>query len=250
LERCRKDLAGRAEADKTPWGPPEEGVQCRLRPEQPVYPEGRIPLIGFDARNVGERDLWLPMSNDGVRVEVDGRWYAASRTGPAAPPSWFGPDCQRYDGRVGLGPYWRSQDGNEALAFAPGKHVIRVALVFQAEGGRTLRVIAGSVEVQVGASETRPAPPPAASRAAELTEEDARILAARLVNEYLAGKEFKGADGRVVPNPTWTKDMWRVVEKRDGRWLLTYGAKTRWSARVSCRPDGSDAKVEAGFAAQ
>jgi hypothetical protein len=113
----------------------------------------------------------------------------------------------------------------------------------------------GSATRPVGAPATKPATAPATqpatSRAAELTEEEARVLAARLVNEYLAGKEFKvDVDvGGIVPKPTWTKERWDNVVKRDGRWHLTWGKPAGWSASVSFQLDGSDAKVEVDFAA-
>jgi HEAT repeat protein len=147
---------------------------------------------------------------------------------------------------------------NDPTLGLPQVHFVDgVILILPAKlgGGRYEDDVYITMEVEPFAAATQPPSAPATraatSRAAELTEEEARILAARLVNEYLVGKEFK-VDvnvGGIVPKPTWTQKMWDTVQKKDGRWQLTWGKPAGWSASVSFQLDGSDAKVEVDFAA-
>jgi hypothetical protein len=150
LGRCRRELAAREEADKTPWGDAVEGVQCRLRPTAAAFDVGKIPAFRADAQNTGGRNLWLTGRGGQWEVQVDGEWYVRPPSVDAI-SEWFGRDAQRYDLSVAMGTYWRAKEGGAALKLAPGRHVIRATLIAapQDDAEKPVRATSGAVEVQV-----------------------------------------------------------------------------------------------------
>jgi len=152
LQRCREELASRAEADNTPWPKAVNGIQCRLRPDKLTFPKDRFPGFHVDAQNIGNRNLWLPDGGDVTEVQVDGQWYTRPKSSLHDPLHWFGPDCQYYDNRIALGKYWRSKDTGQSITLKPGWHTVRAAYLAQPNGihaGQPVRIESNPVNIEI-----------------------------------------------------------------------------------------------------
>jgi hypothetical protein len=83
----------------------------------------------------------------------------------------------------------------------------------------------------------------------QLSEAEARALAAEVANRHLSGKTFRSAAGRPLTPPTIEPAFWLVVDKAAGRWRLSHDAPSGFYMAVSFALDGSDPLVErVGFA--
>ena len=114
-----------AEVD-APWGAAVEGVQVRLRADNPLREGGTEPFLMMDARCMGTNQFNAPVCFRGLEVEVDGRWYGWGEPDVMAA---FSATQPREDRPVPLIGAWVAADGKEpkSLVLAPGKHTVRVA---------------------------------------------------------------------------------------------------------------------------
>ncbi|MHA1571611.1 MAG: hypothetical protein ACTSWM_07295 [Alphaproteobacteria bacterium] len=139
---CRGPLqgAGRAAWGEPTWGPPAEGLQCRLRADCRIWQPGETPAFTFDLRNTGKRTFafWPAQKLQLVEIEFDGKWHRwprpvmiDSHVWPLAPGAQYNAVNINLDKRFGINS-------------TPGKHVVRIA--FSLEG---VRVVSNPVGIKV-----------------------------------------------------------------------------------------------------
>jgi hypothetical protein len=198
-----------AEAD-APWGAAVEGVQVRLRADNPLWEGGTEPFLMMDARCMGTNQFNAPVCFRGLEVEVDGRWYGWGEPDLMAA---FSATQPREDRPVPLIGAWVAADGKEpkSLVLAPGKHTVRVAFQVWPAGEpkdrlpHIVRAISNPVEIEVqdpktGRAAPNPAPLAHAAVIKELAAKSDQIVLGQIlkVHDYTARDGGMGYEVRVT----------------------------------------------------
>jgi hypothetical protein len=122
------------------WGPPAEGLQCRLRADRRDWLISETPVLQFDLRNDGKRTFafWPAQKTQLCEIEFDGKWrrwpdavMIDSQVWPLAPGAQYNAVTIELDKRFGI-------------KLAPGRHILRIA--FTLEG---VRVVSNSVGIKI-----------------------------------------------------------------------------------------------------
>ncbi|MHC4176169.1 MAG: hypothetical protein ACYSWU_01605, partial [Planctomycetota bacterium] len=138
-----------AGGEKTAWGKPVDGVQCRLLPEKSTWQAGQTPRLQADLRNRGKRDVNLGLAPENWEVQYDGVWYRSTiATAGNVKVLTLKPGAEENGISLQLGDSWgwQSKDKNLALVFRPGRHTLRAA--FQVRGV-SAPVVSDPVEIEI-----------------------------------------------------------------------------------------------------
>jgi len=118
---------GRVQWTAPTWGPPTEGLQCRLRPTKRLWHPQETPTFKVDIRNLGRRTFAFAPSDPIPlhSVSLNGRKYPCPpRQARAARLQPLKPDMEFLDLPLRL-------PGEARLPLTPGRHVIQIALSFE-----------------------------------------------------------------------------------------------------------------------
>jgi len=122
------------------WGPPAEGLQCRLKPEKRKWLASETPAFNLDVRNHGSRIFaFFPDHQQQLcRIRFDEKWYQWPRPVMIDSPVWSLPAQSRFENiRIRL----LDQFGIDITA---GKHIVRAAFYFEG-----IEVVSNPVGIEV-----------------------------------------------------------------------------------------------------
>ena len=136
---------------KEEWGEAVDGVQARLRPAKAAWDAGETLEFALDMRNQGEKTPHQCRAPNFCEIEWDGQWHQFGGPGDLDCKHFFlNPGIQIDDWvKASLDIPWvrKKGDKEERLQVTPGKHIVRVAFLF--DGGAP-RPVSQPVEIEVG----------------------------------------------------------------------------------------------------
>ena len=206
--KARGEFEKAAQAMEKAPGPAVEGVQLRVRAEKPAWPQGSLPKLFADLRNLGKRNLRIAIESESWEIEIDGKWHQTDH-GFEGDRSYLplGPGGQQQDLEV-----WVSADdnlGQRLRALEPGKHTLRVArLIPQFRPGEDVfRVLSNPVEVEITAPPPDAAKGPSQSEVGGLVPDGKEILKQLKSSDAVYEAAFTASGMR----PGWPKSKWKLT---------------------------------------
>lgn len=143
---CSRSRLARPEKDDKPtwvkptWGPPAEGLQCRVRPARRVWKAQEALLFKVDLRNEGRR-IFAFVSSEPLPVRsiiVDGRRHPlprrSVRAGTTRP---FAPGDELTDLTLTL-------PANVSASLSSGHHLVELVFAFE-----DVEVVSGPVSIEI-----------------------------------------------------------------------------------------------------
>ncbi len=109
------------------WGPPAEGLRCRLSAARRKWAADETPVLRCDLQNSGRRTFafWPAHKHQLCRIEVDAVWHRWQHPEKIESQIWPLPPGSGYRG-ITIQP-----DKGYGIDLKPGRHVIRVAFTLE-----------------------------------------------------------------------------------------------------------------------
>lgn len=127
----------------------EAGLLVTLRADKPIWLVGEVPTFKAAINNNGKLEFAVTRTQELYEVEINGQWYRWEGAIDAK-SSALRPGDYWVNITLALDNHWREKNTGKALELKPGKHTVRIALLFNPtafEKAKPLRVISNALEI-------------------------------------------------------------------------------------------------------